>query len=347
MNVAIKVKGERPIGAKARKIEEPVIRLSTSSSFNHTEKYRNVVCRSRKDFADFADPAVPCALLKACLVYIGIVELKKEDSTLAQGLGESFGDEEGGIEVHAWSSLPQGTGLGSSSILAGTILQVLACLMGKRYDLSSLVHAVLQVEQIFTTGGGWQDNVGGFVPGVKLCESRASLPLTVTWSPIALDPTFLTFLESRLLMVYTGHTRLAKNLLQNVLGHWSQRTQSVVDTFDALANEAEEIAYAFKQGSLSEVGRLFTSYFDHKRFLSSTTLDDPPAVRKVVDVIVDDAYGYALAGAGGGGFLAVILKEDADRSDVIRRLKERLGGADDLVWEVQVDHEGLTVEIEA
>eukprot|EP00965_Chrysotila_dentata_P036780 1223934-Pleurochrysis_carterae.AAC.3 len=35
------------------------------------------------------------------------------------------------------------------------------------------------VEQMLTTGGGWQDQVGGIVPGIKRCSSAAKLPLVV------------------------------------------------------------------------------------------------------------------------------------------------------------------------
>jgi hypothetical protein len=38
-----------------------------------------------------------------------------------------------------------------------------------------LVRQVLPVEQMFTTGGGWQDKVGGLLSGVKYVESRPGL----------------------------------------------------------------------------------------------------------------------------------------------------------------------------
>ncbi len=49
--------------------------------------------------------------------------------------------------------------MGGSSILASTILKSIAHLVG--YDLSnnSLIYLVSEVEQLLTTGGGWQDQV--------------------------------------------------------------------------------------------------------------------------------------------------------------------------------------------
>lgn len=92
------------------------------------------------------------------------------------------------------------------------------------------------------------DQIGGFLPSVKLSVSEASLPLRVTWSTVDLPAGFLDLLESRLLLVYTGHSRLAKNLLRNVVSHWERRSDEVVRTFGALVSEAEEQAEAFRQG---------------------------------------------------------------------------------------------------
>ncbi|RUS30745.1 GHMP kinase [Jimgerdemannia flammicorona] len=396
-----------PIGAKARRISTPEIRLTVSSSFDHrNETYHQLTCTTLEDFDNHSDPCTPCALLKACIVYAGIVEVAdKGKRTLQELLARTFDDGLGaeGIELHAWSSLPQGTGLGCSSILAGTILAALGVLVGRKYDMQSLVHAVLHVEQIFTTEmpksvhsspfishlrndfstysnhsilvlqkRWWlarsglvvpnntsqpsssdphatfclrpTDQIGGFLLGVKLSSSDASLPLRVTWSNVELPAGFMELLESRLLLVYTGHSRLAKNLLRNVVGHWERRSDVVVKTFDALVSEAEEQAVAFQQGSLSTIGRLLTSYFAHKRHLSSTTLAHPPLLSPLLSLIEPHAYGYALSGAGGGGFLVVVLKEETDRNALVVEIKQQFG-EDEVVWDVKVDRVGLTVEV--
>lgn len=91
---------------------------------------------------------------------------------LAQQLYASVG---GSLEVELWSMLPQGcvyvdclilryvftrasllvarSGLGTSSILAGTLLAAVAGVVGWRFDQTSLVHLVLILEQMLTTGG--------------------------------------------------------------------------------------------------------------------------------------------------------------------------------------------------
>lgn len=63
-------------------------------------------------------------------------------------------------------------------------------------------------------GGGWQDQVGGLFGGVKIARSAAQLPLRVEVEQLSLSQDFLSVLQQHLLLVYTGKTRLARNLLQ-------------------------------------------------------------------------------------------------------------------------------------
>ena len=67
---------------------------------------------------------------------------------------------------------------------------------------------------MLTTGGGWQDNVGGINPGVKEGSSARGLPLQVHSTPIQMPDGFLQKLEKHLVLVFTGKTRLARNMLQ-------------------------------------------------------------------------------------------------------------------------------------
>lgn len=73
---------------------------------------------------------------------------------------------------------------------------------------------VLDLEQMLTTGGGWQDQVGGLCPGVKIATSKNQLPLEIVVQQINLPEGFLEKLEKHLLVVFTGKTRLARNMLQ-------------------------------------------------------------------------------------------------------------------------------------
>ena len=52
------------------------------------------------------------------------------------------------------------------------------------------------------------------MPGIKVGRSQAQLPLKVEVEEVAVPEGFVQKLNDHLLLVYTGNTRLARNLLQ-------------------------------------------------------------------------------------------------------------------------------------
>jgi hypothetical protein len=118
--------------------------------------------------------------------------------------------------------------MGGSSILAGVILHAVAHLLGlTEFNESALVYMVSQVEQLMTTGGGWQDQVGGLFPGFKIARSPALLPLVVEVETIPartghrIQEVFDQMWHARCCLVYTGQQRLAKDTLINALRKYS------------------------------------------------------------------------------------------------------------------------------
>ena len=73
---------------------------------------------------------------------------------------------------------------------------------------------VLHLEQLLTTGGGWQDQCGGLYGGVKISQSHKGLPVKILTKQLEISKEIFDKLNQHLLLVYTGKTRLARNLLQ-------------------------------------------------------------------------------------------------------------------------------------
>ncbi|KAL6059312.1 Fucose kinase, variant 2 [Balamuthia mandrillaris] len=208
VNIALKMEGKKPIVAKARRIPEPIIIMHLSSEgITHTTE---LCCRECSHLSDFAQPLAAGALLKTIILYMGIVDLASP-LPLQQQLKQNIG---GGLEIACVTDLPQGSGLGTSSILAGAVLRAVEMAVGRnsgkegsrgeRKTLDSLVDAVILVEQMLTTGGGWQDQVGGLFPGIKYTTSPAKLPLEVNVDVLEVPSTFLELLNQHLLLIYTG-----------------------------------------------------------------------------------------------------------------------------------------------
>lgn len=113
-----------------------------------------------------------------------------------------------------------------------------------------------------TTGGGWQDQVGGIVKGVKISRSAAQLPLLVTTECLSISDHFIEKLNKHLVLIYTGKTRLARNLLQNVVRNWYARDPVLVANTDSLCMNAENCASAFCANDLEKLGKKFLKLLD-------------------------------------------------------------------------------------
>ncbi|XP_078527713.1 L-fucose kinase isoform X2 [Lissotriton helveticus] len=340
VDIAILVDGRHPIGARARRIPELELRLVSASGVQGSEVVSEVVCRSLEDLRDYCQPHAAAALLKAAFICSGIVTYHSQKPLQAQ-LAEGFG---GGFELHTRSNLPHGSGLGTSSILAGAVMAALYRAAGKSSSTESLIHAVLHLEQVLTTGGGWQDQVGGLMPGIKIGRSRAQLPLKVDVEEIRLPSGFIQTLNEHLLLVYTGKTRLARNLLQDVLRNWYSRLPTIVQNADALVSNAEECAQAFSQGDLHLIGECLDRYWQQKKNMAPGC--EPLAVRRMMDALRPHVYGQSLAGAGGGGFLYLLTKEPNPKEKLQQILANTGGLGKFSLHPVEVDTVGLSLRLE-
>ncbi|KAM7100388.1 L-fucose kinase isoform 2-T2 [Ciconia maguari] len=339
VDVAVLVDGCRPIGARVRRISELELRLVSLGGTPQSEAAVELVCRELEHLQDYCQPHAPGALLKAAFICTQVVQFPSQKPLRVQ-LMESFG---GGFEVHTWSKLPHGSGLGTSSILAGAVMASLYQAAGKAASTESLIHAVLHLEQRLTTGGGWQDQVGGLVPSIKIGRSKAQLPLRVEVQKISVPTGFTQTLNNHLLLVYTGKTRLARNLLQDVVRNWYARLPSAVQNADALVSNAEECAQALRQGNLLLIGKCLDRYWQQKKCMAPGC--EPLAVGRMMDALRPYVYGQCLAGAGGGGFLYVLTKGPQQKEALHQILAKTEGLGNFSIHSIEVDTGGFSVEV--
>ena len=307
--------------------------------------------RKLSDLHDYCQPRAEGALVKSALLVLpAVIDISVGAAPLDAQLTSVLGEAGVGLEIETWSLLPTGSGLGTSSILAGTLLAALAGALGRSYDLRSLSHAVLGLEGMLSTGGGWQDQVGGLWPGVKASACAPALPLQVTALPLhpADDVSLPSFLSQRLFLVYTGKTRLAKNLLQTVLRQWAGRDADVTATVEALRTNALTMAQALQARDDGAVGACLAAYWEQKKRMAPNA--EPPEVAAMRAVLAPHVSGVSLAGAGGGGFMFGLAKEAggdvAARIDAILRSHPSTAGLPFSVHAASVDTRGLVVEVE-
>ena len=309
VNMAIELNGQPPLQVYAKPCADFNIVLR-SIDMGATE-----VVRSYEELGDFRLLQSPFSIPKAALALCGfIAEFAAERFDSLEEQLRAFGS---GIEITLLSAIPAGSGLGTSSILASTVLGVLNEFCGLGWSKQEICTNTLVLEQLLTSGGGWQDQYGGFMHGVKLLESDSGFVQTpkVSWLPqtIFTDAVY----SSCHLLYYTGITRVAKNILGEIVKSMFLNSGKHLSILNDMKSHAIDMAECIQRGDFDRYGKLILKTWHQNKGLDIGT--NPPEVAAIIDLIKDYTLGYKLPGAGGGGYLYMVAK-DPDAALRIRKV---------------------------
>ncbi len=333
VNIAVTLDGQCPVKAWAKTVSQPIIRLGCLD-LGVTQEIANL-----EDMRTYDDVEDPLALLKAATVFEGLAPKMGSGPTKAhmQRLGA-------GLELITECRLPKGSGMGTSSILAAAAVAALAALRGRPLTAGELFNRVLCVEQMMTTGGGWQDQVGGVVGGIKYVHTHAEAPLEPHIKKLNLPKRALDEFNERLVVYYTGRNRLAKNILRQIMGDYLSRRQPVFGTLEKIRATADQLRDAFAARSLNTVGKLMSRSWELNKALSPTTTND--RIDALFAVAEPYAAGGKLAGAGGGGFMVLLAKDPSSAARLRKILTGLAGGTEQKMHNAAVDPVGIRVHLE-
>ena len=333
VNMAINLNGQQPIQAFVKPCKEPVI-LCHSIDLGATERIETYEKLRR-----YAEVGSPFSIPKAALALCGFLpEYCSESYPSLRSQLEHFGC---GIEVTMLSAVPAGSGLGTSSILAATVLGTLSDFCGMGWDKHEIAHRTLVLEQLLTTGGGWQDQYGGILPGIKLLLTDKGFDQTVRAE--SLPATFFTSAEEKSchLLYYTGITRTAKHILAEIVRGMFLNSASHLRLLSEMKDHAMELAQAIGQGNFSSYGSLVRCTWEQNKRLDSGT--NPPAVEQLCQLIDDYCLGYKLPGTGGGGFMYMVAKDPQAAQRIRQILNETPLTPNSRFVEMQLSESGLEV----
>jgi galactokinase/mevalonate kinase-like predicted kinase len=213
----------------------------------------------------------------------------------------------GGLEITILSAVPKGSGLGTSSILAATVLGTLAEVCCLNWDKQTIGQRSLALEQLLTTGGGWQDQFGGLLEGIKLLETKAGKlqdPI-VKWLPESL----ITNPENknRILLYYTGITRVAKNILGEIVRGMFLNSQEHLSVLEELKCHAADTYNVLLQKDFTLFAQMIDKSWQLNQKIDGGT--STPEIQQLIERIQPFILGQKLLGAGGGGFMLMLAKD--------------------------------------
>ena len=332
VNAAVLLHGKQPLQAMAKIIDEPKIvvhsvDLGSSRTFTTT----------RELLATF-DPSDWTTLPRAALRLAGITPVDPQAS-----LRKRLDRLGGRVVLTMYSAVPKGSGLGTSSILGATVLACLDRLVRSELNQDALIDRTSVLEQLMTTRGGWQDQVGGVVGGIKVIRSEPGPVQRPVATPLDPPVEFVKTLEARSVLLYSGEKRLARDILELVLGRYLSRAPEAMRIVAALKSGAEAMADAVRCGDVDAFTERLAEYWRLK------TQFHPGSTNRRIDAIAAahgrDLAAWELPGAGGGGFVMMVAKDEQAARRIEARVDRHPPNRLARRFPLEIDPDGLRVTV--
>jgi galactokinase/mevalonate kinase-like predicted kinase len=311
LNLAVDLNGQPPVQVFAKRSARPEFVLR---SIDRGTEER---VRTYEELDQFATPGSDFALAKASLALAGFLPRFHAHGGF-KSLREQLSDFGSGLELSMLSAAPKGSGLGASSILAATTLGTLSEVCNLKWDRNVLFKRTLAVEQLLTTGGGWQDQAGGLFRGIKLLETNPGFEQkpTLRWCPEHMFDA--DHANKLILLYYTGVTRLAKDILHEIVRGIFLNSPDHLRIVDEIGQNARFAFNAIQTSDYTALTEAVRRSWDLNQRLDSGT--NPASVQAIISQVQDYLAATKLLGAGGGGYLLFFAKDEPAATRIRKEL---------------------------
>ena len=226
-----------------------------------------------------------------------------------------------GVHFFLHSDMPPGSGLGASSTMTVTLVGTLGYWLKiplSDYDIAELAYRIEREEAGIR--GGRQDQYAASFGGFNFIEFLAEKTIV---NPLRIKQEILNELEYRLLLCYTGKTRLSAGIIDDQVDGYIKRKEDVVRALDETKALAIAMKNALLLGQIDEFGSLLHQAWQCKKRFSDK-ITDPGIEQLYYAARQSGALGGKLLGAGGGGYLLLLCQ--FDKWHIVAQKLEELGG---------------------
>ena len=210
------------------------------------------------------------------------------------------------LDISIQADLPASSGLGSSSSFTVGLVNLLAALKGTTMTRLDLGQKAIHVEQVLLQENvGVQDQLHAAFGGMNrfdFIDGRTRI------TPVQMTTACQDYLLSSLVLVYTGKTRFASQVLtEQVRSTREMKIDRELSHLLALVSQSVTVLEGSDpEAMLRDFGAMMHDGWQTKRSLSSGISN--PEIDALYDAaLAAGALGGKLCGAGGGGFLLMVV----------------------------------------
>ena len=213
---------------------------------------------------------------------------------------------QGPLTLSTRADAPAGSGLGGSGALDVALVACLAAARQERLEPRELAQQAWHLEtQEARIPGGRQDQLAAALGGIQRLSFRDP---DVGIEPITLDPAFADALERRMLLCYTGRSRVSGATIARVMRAYEQGDRQVTGALEHLKDVAAAMVEALRAADLVKVGTLLSENWTCQQALDAGMRTDEMA-RLEAAMGDHKVLGGKAAGAGAGGSMFFLARE--------------------------------------
>ena len=141
-------------------------------------------------------------------------------------------------------------------------------------------------------------------------------------------------LNERFALIYTGQRRLARNLLRDVVGRYMGSEPDALYALSEIQKVATLMRFELERGNVDGFAELLSRHWELSKTLDSGSTNT--CIDQIFAVIEDLTDGKMICGAGGGGFLQVILRKGVTKEHLQERLNDVFQDSGVGVWQCEL-----------
>ena len=209
------------------------------------------------------------------------------------------------LELHHHGDLPAQSGVGSSSAFAVGLIKSLYALNKLTINNVELAQEAINFEQKdLSENVGSQDQIACALGGVNFIEFGEKNSWRV--NQINLENKYIKDLESRIVLIYTGISRISSDVSKELLNKIETKSKLMLRT-KGLAEEFNQLL--LNGGDLDQVAEMLNESWKIKKEINSHSVT--PALEDFFQMAISKgAMAGKILGAGGGGFFLFWVKPD-------------------------------------
>lgn len=237
------------------------------------------------------------------------------------------------LELTTRAVAPPGSGLGTSAAMGVALVGALSLMHGEQLTRSAIAERATRLEiQELGIAGGKQDQLAAALGGINFLEFSAALP---TSTPLALAASLINELEQRLVLCYSGTSRLSGDIIQRVQAAYTRGEPATCEALRRMRSIAMELQSALLGGTFEQIGPLLRENWRCQQALHpSVTNANVTQLFAIAEQ--HGALGGKACGAGGGGCLVFFCALGAEH-----QVRQGLAAAGAQIIDFNVDRDGL------